>query len=156
MPANQGFSAYLKSKLASFYERARAYSTLKSPERQGSVSIIDAVSPPASDYSKPVTASTLSIVQVFWGLDKKLAKRKHFPSINTSASYSKYTTILDKFYEKNYPTFPRLRDRIKKLLTYSEDLDQIMQLVDKNALDNSDKIILDVAAICQGLHIRLE
>jgi V-type H+-transporting ATPase subunit A len=147
MPADQGFPAYLGSKLASFYERAGACSALGSPERQGSISIIGAVSPPAGDYSEPVTASTLSIVQVFWGLDKKLAQRKHFPSINTSASYSKYTTILDKFYEKNYPTFPRLRDRTKELLTNSEDLDQVVQLVGKNALGDSDKIILDVAAI---------
>ncbi len=147
MPADQGFPAYLGSKLASFYERAGACSTLGSPERQGSISIIGAVSPPAGDYSEPVTASTLSIVQVFWGLDKKLAQRKHFPSINTSASYSKYTTILDKFYEKNYPTFPRLRDRTKELLTNSEELDQVVQLVGKNALSDSDKIILDVAAM---------
>ncbi|KAK4694153.1 V-type H+-transporting ATPase subunit A, partial [Lecanoromycetidae sp. Uapishka_2] len=147
MPADQGFPAYLGSKLASFYERAGVCSTLGSPERSGSVSIIGAVSPPAGDYSEPVTSSTLSIVQVFWGLDKKLAQRKHFPSINTSASYSKYTTILDKFYEKNYPTFPRLRDRTKELLANSEDLDQVVQLVGKNALGDPDKIILDVAAM---------
>ena len=80
---------------------------------------------PAGDYSELVTASTLGIVQVFWCLDKKLAQRKHFPSINTSASYSKYTTILDKLYEKNYPAVPRLRDRTKELLTRLEDLDQV-------------------------------
>ena len=147
LPTDQGFPAYLGSKLASFYERAGACSTLGSPERQRSVSIIGAVSPPASDYSEPVTASTLSILQVFWGLDNKLAQRKHFPSINTSASYSKYTTNLDKFYEKNNPTFPRLRDRTKELLTSSEDLNQVVQLVGKNALGDSDKITLDIAAM---------
>ena len=147
MPADQGFPAYLGAKLASFYERAGTCSTLGSPERHGSISIIGAVSPPAGDYSEPVTSSTLNIVQVFWGLDKKLAQRKHFPSINTSSSYSKYTTILDKFYEKNYPTFPRLRTRTKELLTNSEDLDQVVQLVGKSALSDSDKIVLDVDAM---------
>jgi V-type H+-transporting ATPase subunit A len=107
------------------------------------------VSPPAGDYSEPVTSSTLGIVQVFWGLDKKLAQRKHFPSINTSVSYSKYTTILDTFYEKDFPEFPRLRDRMKELLSNSEELNQVVQLMGKSALDDVDKITLDVAAMLQ-------
>merc|ERR1712093_515635 len=147
MPADQGFPAYLGAKLASFYERAGASTALGSPERNGSVSIVGAVSPPGGDFSDPVTTSTLNIVQVFWGLDKKLAQRKHFPSINTALSYSKYTTVLDKFYEKDFPEFPRLRDRIKQLLTDSEELDQVVQLVGKSALGDSDKIILDVAGL---------
>jgi vacuolar-type H+-ATPase catalytic subunit A/Vma1 len=147
MPADQGFPAYLGAKLASFYERAGQVTTLGSPERQGSVSIVGAVSPPGGDFSDPVTSSTLGIVQVFWGLDKKLAQRKHFPSINTSVSYSKYTTILDKYYEKHNPDFPRLRDRIKELLSNSEDLDQVVQLVGKSALGDPDKITLDVAGL---------
>jgi V-type (H+)-ATPase V1 A subunit len=147
MPADQGFPAYLGAKLASFYERAGAVKALGSPERSGSVSIVGAVSPPGGDFSDPVTSSTLGIVQVFWGLDKKLAQRKHFPSINTSMSYSKYTNTLDKFYEKDHPEFARLRDRIKELLTNSEDLDQVVQLVGKSALGDPDKITLDVAAM---------
>lgn len=147
MPADQGFPAYLSAKLASFYERAGASVALGSPERKGSISIVGAVSPPGGDFSDPVTSATLGIVQVFWGLDKKLAQRKHFPSINTSLSYSKYTNILDKFYEKDHPEFPKLRNRIKELLTNSEDLDQVVQLVGKSALGDSDKIILDVAAM---------
>ncbi|KIW79689.1 V-type proton ATPase catalytic subunit A [Fonsecaea pedrosoi CBS 271.37] len=147
MPADQGFPAYLSAKLASFYERAGAATALGSPERNGSISIVGAVSPPGGDFSDPVTSATLGIVQVFWGLDKKLAQRKHFPSVNTSLSYSKYTNILDKFYAKDHPEFPRLRDRIKELLTNSEDLDQVVQLVGKSALGDSDKIILDVAAM---------
>ncbi|KAI2474808.1 Vacuolar ATP synthase catalytic protein (mitochondrion) [Pyrenophora tritici-repentis] len=133
--------------LASFYERAGRVQALGSPERFGSVSIVGAVSPPGGDFSDPVTTSTLNIVQVFWGLDKKLAQRKHFPSVNTSISYSKYTTPLDKFYAKNNPEFPRLRDRIKELLTTSDDLDQVVQLVGKSALGDSDKITLDVATL---------
>ena len=147
MPADQGFPAYLGAKLASFYERAGRVTALGSPERHGSVSIVGAVSPPGGDFSDPVTTSTLSIVQVFWGLDKKLAQRKHFPSVNTSISYSKYTTPLDKFYAENNPDFPRLRDRIKELLTTSDDLDQVVQLVGKSALGDSDKITLDVATL---------
>jgi V-type (H+)-ATPase V1 A subunit len=147
MPADQGFPAYLGAKLASFYERAGRVTALGSPERHGSVSIVGAVSPPGGDFSDPVTSSTLGIVQVFWGLDKKLAQRKHFPSVNTGISYSKYTNSLQKFYEENNPEFPRLRDRIKELLTTSEDLDQVVQLVGKSALGDPDKITLDVATL---------
>lgn len=147
MPADQGFPAYLGAKLASFYERAGKVQALGGPDREGSVSIVGAVSPPGGDFSDPVTSSTLGIVQVFWGLDKKLAQRKHFPSINTALSYSKYTTVLDKYYEKDFPEFPRLRDRIKQLLTDSEELDQVVQLVGKSALSDPDKITLDVASL---------
>merc|ERR1712000_420130 len=147
MPADQGFPAYLSAKLASFYERAGRVQSLGSPERHGSVSIVGAVSPPGGDFSDPVTSSTLGIVQVFWGLDKKLAQRKHFPSINTSMSYSQYTNTLDKFYEKEFPDFPRLRDRLKNLLSDSEELDQVVQLVGKSALSDPDKITLDIAGL---------
>ena len=147
MPADQGFPAYLGSKLASFYERAGKTSCLGSPERDGSVSIVGAVSPPGGDFSDPVTTSTLNIVQVFWGLDKKLAQRKHFPSINTVVSYSKYTNILDKWYEKDVPEFPRTRDRIKTILSDSDELDQVVQLVGKSALSDPDKITLDLATL---------
>ncbi|PNS21165.1 V-type ATPase, A subunit [Sphaceloma murrayae] len=147
MPADQGFPAYLGAKLASFYERAGRVVALGSPERKGSVSIVGAVSPPGGDFSDPVTSSTLGIVQVFWGLDKKLAQRKHFPSINTSASYSKYTTTLEKYYQDNNPEFPKLATRIKELLSTSEDLDQVVQLVGKSALGDPDKITLDVATL---------
>ncbi|EMC93826.1 hypothetical protein BAUCODRAFT_150075 [Baudoinia panamericana UAMH 10762] len=147
MPADQGFPAYLGAKLASFYERAGRVVSLGSPERKGSVSIVGAVSPPGGDFSDPVTSSTLGIVQVFWGLDKKLAQRKHFPSVNTSMSYSKYTTTLENYYVKEMPEFPRLRDRIRELLSTSEDLDQVVQLVGKSALGDSDKITLDVATL---------
>ncbi|KAJ4418817.1 H(+)-transporting V1 sector ATPase subunit A [Neurospora sp. IMI 360204] len=147
MPADQGFPAYLGAKLASFYERAGKVEALGSPPREGSVSIVGAVSPPGGDFSDPVTSATLGIVQVFWGLDKKLAQRKHFPSINTSVSYSKYLTILDKWYEKEYPDFPRLRDRIRQLLSDSEELDQVVQLVGKSALSDPDKITLDMSTL---------
>lgn len=147
MPADQGFPAYLGSKLASFYERAGKAVALGSPDRSGSVSIVAAVSPAGGDMSDPVTTSTLGITQVFWGLDKKLAQRKHFPSVNTSISYSKYTTVLDKYYEQYYPEFSSLRDKIKEILTNAEELEQVVQLVGKSALSDSDKITLDVATL---------
>lgn len=145
MPADQGFPAYLGAKLASFYERAGKAVALGSPDRVGSVSIVAAVSPAGGDFSDPVTTSTLGITQVFWGLDKKLAQRKHFPSINTSVSYSKYTNVLNKYYDNNYPEFPALRDRIREILSNAEELEQVVQLVGKSALSDSDKITLDVA-----------
>ena len=147
MPADQGFPAYLGAKLASFYERAGLVTALGSPDRKGSVSIVGAVSPPGGDFSDPVTQSTLGIVQVFWGLDKKLAQRKHFPSVNTSLSYTKYGNALEKYYQQHNPDFPRLRDRIKELLTTSVELDQVVQLVGKSALGDADKITLDVATL---------
>ncbi|KAK6441378.1 vacuolar protein sorting-associated protein 1 [Oleoguttula sp. CCFEE 5521] len=147
MPADQGFPAYLGAKLASFYERAGRVIALGSPDRKGSVSIVGAVSPPGGDFSDPVTSSTLGIVQVFWGLDKKLAQRKHFPSINTSQSYTKYTSALQPYYAKNNPEFPRLANRIKELLSNSEELDQVVQLVGKSALGDPDKITLDTATL---------
>lgn len=84
---NSGYPAYLGARLASFYERAGRVKCQGSPEREGSVSIVGAVSPPGGDFSDPVTSATLGIVQVFWGLDKKLAQRKHFPSVNWLISY---------------------------------------------------------------------
>lgn len=145
MPADQGFPAYLGAKLASFYERAGKAVALGSPDRVGSVSIVAAVSPAGGDFSDPVTTATLGITQVFWGLDKKLAQRKHFPSINTSVSYSKYTNVLNRYYDANYPEFASLRDRIREILSNAEELEQVVQLVGKSALSDSDKITLDVA-----------
>merc|ERR1712141_413646 len=98
MPADAGYPAYLGARLASFYERSGRVKCLGNPEREGAITIVGAVSPPGGDFSDPVTSATLGIVQVFWGLDKKLAQRKHFPSVNWLISYSKYTRALDDYY----------------------------------------------------------
>ncbi|KAF8727555.1 hypothetical protein AX14_007299 [Amanita brunnescens Koide BX004] len=145
MPADSGYPAYLGTKLAGFYERAGRVSCLGNPVREGTVSIVGAVSPPGGDFGDPVTSATLGIVQVFWGLDKKLAQRKHFPSVNWSISYSKYTKVLEPFYEKNQPGFIELRSRAKEILQKEEDLAEIVQLVGKSALGENDKITLEVA-----------
>lgn len=89
MPADSGYPAYLSARLAAFYERAGRVNCLGNPRREGSLSVIGAVSPPAGDTSDPVTSSTLAVVQTFWALDKKLAERKHFPSVNWLKSYSR-------------------------------------------------------------------
>lgn len=145
MPADSGYPAYLGARLASFYERAGRVKCLGNPEREGSVTIVGAVSPPGGDFSDPVTSATLGIVQVFWGLDKKLAQRKHFPSINWLISYSKYTTALNDFYEKNFPEFIALRTKCQQILQEEEDLSEIVQLVGKASLAEVDKIKLEVA-----------
>lgn len=103
------------------------------------------MSPPGGDFADPVTSATLGIVQVFWGLDKKLAQRKHFPSVNWNLSYSKYTKVLEPYYERTFPGFVDLRVRAKEILQKEEDLAEIVQLVGKSALGESDKITLDVA-----------
>jgi len=117
MPADAGYPAYLAARLASVYERAGRVKCIGNPAREGSVTIVGAVSPPGGDFADPVTAATLSIVQVFWGLDKKLAQRKHFPSVNWLISYSKYMRALDDFYEKNFPEFVPLRTKVSEYAT---------------------------------------
>jgi V-type H+-transporting ATPase subunit A len=147
MPADSGYPAYLSSRLASFYERAGKVKCLGSPQRYGSVTIVGAVSPPGGDFSDPVTSATLGIVQVFWGLDKKLAQRKHFPSVNWLLSYSKYEKALDPFYEKFDPEFTALRRATKEILQAEDDLTEIVQLVGRDSLADSDKVTLEVAKI---------
>jgi V-type H+-transporting ATPase subunit A len=147
MPADAGYPAYLGARLASFYERAGLVKCLGSPEREGSVTIVGAVSPPGGDFSDPVTSATLSIVQVFWGLDKKLAQRKHFPSLNWLISYSKYMLALEPFYEKYDSEFLNLRTKMSEILQREEDLQEIVQLVGQDSLSETDKIILQVAKV---------
>lgn len=147
MPADSGYPAYLGSRLASFYERAGRTRCLGNPAREGSVSIVGAVSPPGGDFSDPVTSATLGIVQVFWGLDKKLAQRKHFPSVNWLISYSKYKNTLEDYYEKNFPEFNSLRNKVSEILQNEEDLSEIVQLVGKSSLGEADKITLEIAKL---------
>ncbi|CAO3638147.1 unnamed protein product [Cunninghamella blakesleeana] len=147
MPADSGYPAYLGARLASFYERAGRATCLGNPSREGSVTVVGAVSPPGGDFSDPVTAATLGIVQVFWGLDKKLAQRKHFPSVNWSLSYSKYMKVLEPYYEQQDPEYISLRDKTKEILQMEENLSEIVQLVGKSGLNETDKITLEVAQL---------
>merc|ERR1719472_219101 len=147
MPADSGYPAYLGARLASFYERSGRIACLGSPERHGSITIVGAVSPPGGDFTDPVTSATLSIVQVFWGLDKKLAQRKHFPSINWGISFSKYIRVLEPFFEKYDPEYSMLQQKMKEILQMEDDLQEIVQLVGKDSLSEDQKCTLEVAKI---------
>ena len=165
MPADSGYPAYLAARLASFYERAGRVECLGSrPQREGSVTIVGAVSPPGGDFSDPVTAATLGIVQVFWGLDKKLAQRKHFPSVNWLISYSKYDKALEPFYDNfeywhkkdgssgsgamdRGESLTELRREARKILQKEDELNEIVQLVGKDSLAEADKVCLETARI---------
>jgi len=145
MPADSGYPAYLSARLSAFYERAGKVSCIGSPNRLGSVTLVGAVSPPGGDFSDPVTSATLSIVRVFWGLDKKLAQRKHFPSVNWSISYTKYDKQLSGYYDKDFPDFLDLRSTFREILQAEESLIEIVQLVGVDSLGETDKVILDIA-----------
>ena len=112
------------------------------------------VSPPGGDFSDPVTSATLTIVQVFWGLDKKLAQRKHFPSVNWLDSYSRYTKALDPYYESIDPEWVELRTKCKQILTREKELQDIVQLVGQDSLDEIDKLTLDVAEIIKSEYLQ--
>lgn len=147
MPADSGYPAYLAARLAAFYERAGLVVCQGSPERKGSVTIVGAVSPPGGDFSDPVTTATLAIVQVFWGLDKKLAQRKHFPSVNWNISYTKYMQTLEPFFAKLVPEFLDLRKQAMAILQEETNLQEIVQLVGKESLSEDQKLSLETAKI---------
>jgi len=147
MPADAGYPAYLGARLASFYERSGRVQCLGNPEREGSITIVGAVSPPGGDFTDPVTSATLSIVQVFWGLDKKLAQRKHFPSVNWNISFSKYIRVLEPYFEKYDPEYSFLQQKFKEILQKEDDLQEIVQLVGKDSLSEDQKVTLETAKI---------
>jgi V/A-type H+-transporting ATPase subunit A len=144
MPGEEGYPAYLGSRLAQFYERAGYFENINGTE--GSVSVIGAVSPPGGDFSEPVTQNTLRIVNVFWALDADLAERRHFPAINWSESYSLYRDQLDPWYEENVARdFPELRQWAIDVLDEETELQEIVQLVGKDALPEDQQLTLEVA-----------
>jgi V-type H+-transporting ATPase subunit A len=147
MPADSGYPAYLGARLAAFYERAGRVKCLGSPNREGTVSVVGAVSPPGGDFSDPVTAATLSIVQVFWGLDKKLAQRKHFPSLNWLISYSKYMQVLEPYFNGMDEQYSSLRETAMNILQQEDNLQEIVQLVGKESLSEDQKVIMEVAKL---------
>jgi V-type H+-transporting ATPase subunit A len=147
MPADSGYPAYLGARLAAFYERAGRVQCLGSPDREGTVSVVGAVSPPGGDFSDPVTAATLSIVQVFWGLDKKLAQRKHFPSMNWLISYSKYMQVLEPYFNNMDDQYSMLRETAMNILQQEDNLQEIVQLVGKESLSEDQKVIMEVAKL---------
>lgn len=146
MPGEEGYPAYLGSRLAQFYERAGLVYSLGKEPRQGALSVIGAVSPPGGDISEPVSQATLRIVKVFWGLDSNLAYRRHFPAINWLTSYSLYTDNLAEWFNTNVDDkWMDLRSRFTILLHEESELEEIVKLVGMDALSASDRLKLEVA-----------
>ena len=146
MPGEEGYPAYLASRLAQFYERAGRVICLGQDNREGFVSIVGAVSPPGGDFSEPVTSNTLRIVKVFWALDANLARRRHFPAINWLQSYSLYIDDVTEWWNTNTgPDWRQLRDEAMGLLQKEAELQEIVQLVGPDALPDRERVILEVA-----------
>lgn len=146
MPGEEGYPAYLGSRLAQFYERAGRVVCLGNDDRIGTLTAIGAVSPPGGDISEPVSQATLRIVKVFWGLDSSLAYKRHFPAINWLTSYSLYQAKVDAWADENVePNFSAQRTEAMRLLQTEAELNEIVQLVGVDALSHGDRLILETA-----------
>ncbi len=146
MPGEEGYPAYLGSRLAQFYERAGRVISLGSEGREGALSAIGAVSPPGGDISEPVSQATLRIVKVFWGLDANLAYKRHFPAINWLTSYSLYVDLLSNWYSENVDKdWMKLRGRLMGLLQEEASLEEIVKLVGMDALSPGDRLKMETA-----------
>ncbi|AGN00311.1 V-type ATP synthase subunit A [Salinarchaeum sp. Harcht-Bsk1] len=144
MPGEEGYPAYLAARLAEFYERAGKFETIGG--REGSISAIGAVSPPGGDFSEPVTQNTLRIVKTFWALDADLAERRHFPAINWNESYSLYRNQLDDWFVENVDeNWPDVRQWAIDTLDEEDELQEIVQLVGRDALPEDQQLTLEVA-----------
>ena len=146
MPGDEGYPAYLGSRLAEYYERAGRVICLGKDGREGAVTAIGAVSPPGGDISEPVTQSTLRIVKVFWGLDAQLAYKRHFPAINWLSSYSLYADTVDSYFNREVaPDWSELRMEAMALLQEEASLEEIVRLIGIDALSAQDRLKLEVA-----------
>lgn len=146
MPGEEGYPAYLASRLAQFYERAGRVITLGSEDKEGSLSVIGAVSPPGGDISEPVSQATLRIVKVFWGLDASLAYKRHFPAVNWLTSYSLYVDTMSKWYNSKVASdWMECRGRIMQILQEEAELEEIVKLVGMDALSSPDRLKLEAA-----------
>ena len=146
MPAEEGFPAYLPSRISEFYERAGYVRSLNGSE--GSVTIIGAVSPQGSDFSEPVTQNTKRFVRCFWALDKALAYARHYPAINWNDSYSEYMDDLSEYYEENVnPEFMKCRLEITKILHEENKLMEIVKLIGSDVLPEDQKLIIEIARV---------
>lgn len=145
MPGDEGYPAYLSSRVADFYERAGRVIALGNDKREGALTVIGAVSPPGGDISEPVSQATLRIVKVFWGLDYALSYARHFPAINWLNSYSLYQTKMDKYLDEHVEaSFSKNRIRAMSLLQEEASLQEIVRLVGRDALSESDQLKLEV------------
>jgi V/A-type H+-transporting ATPase subunit A len=142
MPGEEGFPAYLGSRLSSFYERSGLVECLGSPERRGSVTVAGAVSPPGADFSEPVTQNTLRIIDALYSLDVSLANKRHFPAINWLTSYSLYVDAVKDWWAEITPEWEVTRATALKLLQQEAELEEIVRLVGPEALPEEDKLVL--------------
>lgn len=146
MPADEGFPAYLPSRLSEFYERSGYFKSLNGTE--GSVTIIGAVSPQGSDFSEPVTQNTKRFTRCFWALDKSLAYARHYPAINWTASYSEYANELSDWYKENVdPEFTACRDRLTAILSEEANLMEIVKLIGADVLPDDQKLVIEIARV---------
>jgi V/A-type H+-transporting ATPase subunit A len=153
MPGEEGYPAYLAARLSEFYERAGYFQNINGTE--GSISVIGAVSPPGGDFSEPVTQNTLRIVKTFWALDADLAERRHFPSINWNESYSLYREQLDPWFVENVDEeWPEERQWAVDTLDEEDELQEIVQLVGKDALPEDQQLTLEVARYLREAYLQ--
>ncbi len=145
MPGEEGFPAYLGSRLAEFYERSGRVKCLGEDERVGSLTIVGAVSPPGADFSEPVTQNTLRYIGTLIALDVSLANRRHFPAVSWLLSYSLYVETVERWWRKSFPQWRRLRDEALNILQREAELMEIVRLVGPDALPDNDKLLLDAA-----------
>lgn len=146
MPAEEGFPAYLPSRLSTFYERAGMVDNLNGTK--GSISIIGAVSPQGGDFSEPVTQNTKRFIRCFWALDRSLAYQRHYPAINWLTSYSEYSDDLKDWFDQNVSEdFDSVVLQIKKILTEESSLMEIVKLIGSDVLPDSQRLVLEVAKI---------
>jgi len=145
MPGEEGYPAYLGSRLFSFYERAGLVECLGSPHRRGSVTVAGAVSPPSADFSEPVTQNTLRIVDALYSLDASLANRRHFPAINWLSSYSLYAEAVEGWWSEISPDWATTRSTALRILQQESELEEIVRLVGPEALPDGDKLLMAVA-----------
>jgi V/A-type H+-transporting ATPase subunit A len=153
MPGEEGYPAYLATKLSAFYERSGRVITMN--DREGSISVIGAVSPPGADFSEPITQNTLRMVKVFWALDTNLAHRRHFPAINWLTSYSFYMNTLEKWFEDNVSAdWKILRVKAMEILQKEAELQEIVQLIGSDALPEKEQITLEFARAIREIFLQ--
>ncbi len=146
MPGEEGYPTYIATRLATFYERSGKVTCLGGDGRNGSITVVGAVSPPGGDFSEPVTQNTLRVVGAFWALDASLAHRRHFPSVNWNKSYSLYSELLDDWFTDNVANdWTDLRANMLALLQKDAQLQEVVQLVGPDALQDSERLVLEVS-----------
>ena len=155
MPGEEGYPAYLGTRLAQYYERAGRVKNMGTPDRNGSVSVINAISPAGGDFSEPVTQSSLRLSGVFWGLDKRLAQQRHFPAINWQQSYSLFEDTLEHFFSSELgPEWKSLKSYLKDMLERERILKDLVQLVGRDGLSEQDKWLLELVEVLKVVYLQ--